>query len=144
MGDTSESSPPIPSVISSPGLSNRHFSIMLVFMILAGLALLYAWPMDSAYLKSSTASVALMREGQWVALSAPISSVDERATGTSIQMCDENSHCVRAFAAQGTGPLELAVARPGQMLNVWGEVAVATGGTRFVRIHRASLNDAGE
>ena len=123
-------------------LSTRQLSVLIVLMILAGLLLLYAWPVDSAYLKTQPASIALMSEGKWVALSGRIASVDERPTGTSVQICDESSHCVRDFSGQSVMQAgDLAMAEPGQTLQVWGEVAAATGGTRYVRIHRASILD---
>ncbi len=121
-------------------LTTPRLSLFIVLMILAGLVLLYAWPVDSAYLKTQPASIALMNEGKWVHLSSPIKSVDARTSGLSIQICDENSHCVRAYSSESAnGPSGLAAAMPGQTLDVWGEVAAATGGTRYVRIHRARI-----
>jgi len=125
-----------------PELSTSRLSVFIVLMILAGLILLYLWPVDSAYLKTQPASISLMTEGKWVSLMGLIQSVDERPTGTSIQVCDASSHCVRAFSTEnGASAGNLAVAKPGQTLQVWGEVAVANGGARFVRIHRASVAD---
>ncbi len=123
-------------------LAPSHLTILLFLMLCAGLLMLYAWPTDSAYQKVSPASVALMQEGEWVALSGQVQQVDGRATGTSIQLCGIGEGCVRVFASRKETETEgLLALAPGQELRAWGEVAAATGGTRYVRLHRTQVMD---
>ena len=124
----------------STTLTHQHLSLLIFALILIGLALLYLFPLSSAYSPASPSGVWMLREGQWAQVQGQLESSQSKTGGLSLRLCAQTGGCVSVYAPEQTdGTLDAVELKPGQAMRVWGEVASAQYGAKFLRAHRLEL-----
>jgi len=118
-------------------LTPQHLTLLIFVLLMAGLALLYIFPISSAYVSTSPSGVWLLRDGQWAQMQGTVESIEGKTGGFSLRLCASAGGCVSVYAPERIGgAADLAEVKKGQALRVWGETASAQGGARFLRAHR--------
>ena len=75
----------------------RSAACFAIFLVLIGFSLIYFWPEDLKYTKTSIERAKISEEGRWLEIYGRVEEITQKENGETLKICNDADNCISAY-----------------------------------------------